>query len=712
MPLNLLHALLALDLHSPRRAATDVARLLEEALDQRLPQRTTTDSCGDAAKAAPVEDRAGMQLEAIELANFLQFRQVVVDLRSDSIRPVILIEAPNGYGKSALVRAVRFALAGERESEDIPYFVHADTPGRQAEVKVVLRFRSQAYSQIEIRRLQKYHRVGNGWARSGADDLAVRVADRPMHGHDAAQWLEALFPKQLLDYFVFDAESSVVQKLSGQKGTELPPIQDVVETALAIRPLRDLAKWCDDYSRKTSKKARQRRDEVEREGRRRRDLEETAERLRRKEADERQSIIDIERELSQAQKEVDTYSGKGQPEQRRRRDNLLRELERARERQKRAEQERHEIVTELLPLALIGLSIRPTPTTAQVSKSADWRQGTNDTITAIAKAVSGAGFPWVRRPPPPYDEILEALRETVGIPATEDQNRARRQEERLASLRQPVEAAGRKLRSLLQQADSGNRWAERVREIQQEIDDLAYPVAETPWIERYAEASQRKNGLEQKLQAAREELKRSGGELESVREALTAAGPGASTVVNEIDNIEQRSRLADAAGQGLGAIADHMLKERVSRLEIEASQMLIRTAHKHDVLARLKVDRRTYRYAVVDKNDNPAPAGRSTGERNLLALCLVHAIREAAGARLPMVIEAPLRVLDPEHREAVLREMLAKCTAQMVLLVTPEEIPAHPSYSIRNQVAQRLKMIRGGSGEQTDIIDCPEAVHA
>lgn len=711
LPVDLLHSLLDLDLRNHRRAPTDVARLIEQAVDPKMPPAST--GCYDGtAKAVQVEDRAGIQLEAIELVNFLQFRQVSVDLRSDNIRPVVLIEAPNGYGKSALVRAVRFALAGEMESEDIPHFVHADAPGRQAEVKVVLRFRSQAHSRIEVRRLQKYQRAANSWVRSGSADLAVTVEDRSLHGNDAAQWLGSLFPEQLLDYFVFDAESRVVQKLSGQKGTELPPIQDVVEAALGIRPLRDLAKWCDEYSRKTGKKARQQREEMEKGKKRRRDLEETVERLSREETDEQQLIIDIERELSQVQRDVDTYSGKGQPEQLRRRDNLFRELERAKARQQQAEQERKEIVSELLPLALIGLSIRPVPATAPDGKSADWRRGANDTIMAIAKAVAGADFPWVQRPPPPYDEILLALADTMGIPSAEDQSRARRREERLAPLRKPAEAACSRLCILLQQADSGVRWEERVREIQQEIDDLACPAEETVWIKKYAEASRRKIGLEQRLEAAKERLGDLRQQLAAAREAMAAAGMGTPLVVKEIDDIERRARLADAAGQGLGAIADHMLEERVGKLETEASQLLIRTAHKHDVLARLKIDRRTYRYAVVDKNDNPAPAGRSTGERNLLALCLVHAIREAAGARLPMVIEAPLRVLDPEHREAVLREMLAKCSAQMILLVTPEEIPANPSYSLRNQVAQRMKMIRRGSGEQTEIIDCTETFHA
>lgn len=83
----------------------------------------------------------------------------------------------------------------------------------------------------------------------------------------------------------------------------------------------------------------------------------------------------------------------------------------------------------------------------------------------------------------------------------------------------------------------------------------------------------------------------------------------------------------------------------------------------------------------------------------------MHAIRKVAGVRLPMVIEAPLRVLDPEHREAVLREMLSKCPGQMLLLLTPDEMPQQSAYHIRTRVAQRFTLTRVGESEETEVRD-------
>jgi DNA sulfur modification protein DndD len=158
--------------------------------------------------------------------------------------------------------------------------------------------------------------------------------------------------------------------------------------------------------------------------------------------------------------------------------------------------------------------------------------------------------------------------------------------------------------------------------------------------------------------------------------------------------------LSEVASDALNAFSDELLARRVGQLELDASTMLIRTAHKHTVLNEIRVDPKTYRYAVFDRNGNPAPAGRSTGEKNLLALCLVHAIRKVAGPGLPLIVEAPLRVLDPVHRSSVLREILCLYPDQMILLLTPEEIPAELAPEIRDRVSRKLFLMRDGNEDE------------
>ena len=169
--------------------------------------------------------------------------------------------------------------------------------------------------------------------------------------------------------------------------------------------------------------------------------------------------------------------------------------------------------------------------------------------------------------------------------------------------------------------------------------------------------------------------------------------------------MKAQKELVDKAIFTLRTIAGEMLKNRIELLETHASQMLVRTAHKHDILTRIHIDPKTYRYRVLKMDGNPAPVGRSTGERNLLSLCLVHAIRQASGVSIPLVVEAPLRVLDPIHRDSVLRELLSQYQGQLLLLVTPEEIPAAHDSQFKDRVNHRFKLVRRGDKEVSDIED-------
>jgi hypothetical protein len=76
--------------------------------------------------------------------------------------------------------------------------------------------------------------------------------------------------------------------------------------------------------------------------------------------------------------------------------------------------------------------------------------------------------------------------------------------------------------------------------------------------------------------------------------------------------------------------------------------------------------------------------------------------RGAAGRHEDMVVEAPLRVLDPDHREAVMRELFLRAQGQTLLLVTPEEVPLTRG-TVRDKVAQRFVLVRDGKGERSRI---------
>lgn len=116
LPLSLFRQLLDVDPSASRKAKTEITGLIEKAADQQSTHFEP--DCGDNSPILMENDEREIWLDQIELSNFLQFKHALIHLRYDCTRPVVIIEGPNGYGKSALIHAVRFALTGERERRD------------------------------------------------------------------------------------------------------------------------------------------------------------------------------------------------------------------------------------------------------------------------------------------------------------------------------------------------------------------------------------------------------------------------------------------------------------------------------------------------------------------------------------------------------------------------------------------------------------------
>lgn len=645
-------------------------------------------------------DAESLTLSSIELFNFLLYEHVKIDTRFEPARPVIVIEGKNGYGKSSLIRAIRFVLAGDIEGGGIAHFIHAGASGNQAEARVILEFNSRELGTFDIRRIQTYRRGLDTWIPSESH-LTVNIKPMPLQGEEAQRWVKTRFPTELLDYYVFDAESSVVRELSGQKGTELPPVKNAVEAALNISSLRETALACTELGKTYSLKNKRLKSDQDKQNRKRRKLEDQLLDLNYRIEEAAQSIRMLDKELSAAEAEVARYQDKAHPELQLRREGILSEREKFRARVALAEKQRLQVFTESLPLALLGCAVPEPAVTSAEARSQEWRRGAEEASESIAGKIASGGFPWVRNAPS-AEEVARILRESIGLTREED-SPGDTNREALARVFASAVRAGRELRTWLE-SDRLSHLQERLQDIELELRETATPEDSRLWLDEHVRTRGIRDAAADRLREARQSLKA----LKKEKAALeddSVSGGNSSPESSEIARFTKLQDASDRIADALMFLADGLLARRIRQLEIDASQMLVRTAHKHNVLSEIRIDPGTYRYKVLDSNGRPAPAGRSTGERNLLALCLVHAIRKAAGAGLPMVVEAPLRVLDPLHRESVLRELLCQYPGQMLLLVTPEEIPKGNEYLIRDRVSRRLILVRNRDSEVSDVVE-------
>ena len=81
-----------------------------------------------------------------------------------------------------------------------------------------------------------------------------------------------------------------------------------------------------------------------------------------------------------------------------------------------------------------------------------------------------------------------------------------------------------------------------------------------------------------------------------------------------------------------------------------------------------------YSLSVKDKDRILSINDMSAGERQLLAISILWALAIISGKKMPILVDTPLARLDSKHRMNLLKEYFPKCSDQMLIFSTDEEI--------------------------------------
>lgn len=654
------------------------------------------------AEASPSAANDRFVLARLQLQNFRQFRQVDLSFDFDPARPVHLIEGSNGFGKSHLVEALRFALGRRRVPEGVRAtdLLHRYVEGSKATLVVQVELASDHLGLVRIRRQLDFHRVGEAWSPRGTVSVTVSLegSSLPLQDTDALDWLSQRLPSEVLDYFIFDAESAVVQKLSGQAGERLPDVRPQVEAALGVTAARRVAERCREFARNrddqleelgTVPTVRQAEAEVERLNAERASVQRDWERAVARHEAAQAELDDVLTQLRAAQ-------GQPAPAGDRPAEAIEDELRELGSRRHELRHTLRELASEALPLALLT---RPE---AAASPAGRPPAPTRDTpelrrvLNRLARWIEEGRFRWALGAAAQVEADLIAA---LGLDTQDEPTSVTR---RLA--------AARELLSARLPKDDPDLLA---ISIEQAELDLQAALGASPDAEREEafEALLERSVLitsnrDREAAEATSLARRRDGLDDDLVEAQAAMADSRTADRRRAPLTVERDR-ARATAAALDELAEALLADRLSALERGATRMLRQTTNKPDLYDRVNFARDTLRYALLDPDGQPVPPGRSTGERTVLALALVFGLQRASGLRFPLFIEAPLKPLDPRHQDSVVRELLKLDTAQSVLLVKPGEFPPALDELVRVQVAQRLVLRR--ETRQKDITSVVEA---
>ncbi|MHB2054102.1 DNA sulfur modification protein DndD [Pantoea dispersa] len=125
----------------------------------------------------------------------------------------------------------------------------------------------------------------------------------------------------------------------------------------------------------------------------------------------------------------------------------------------------------------------------------------------------------------------------------------------------------------------------------------------------------------------------------------------------------------------LHSFAELLISENIDRLQQLVKQKYDALGRKSELISQLKICPESFAITLYDSAGNMLEAEKlSAGERQLLAIAILWGLAEASGKELPTIIDTPLSRLDGKHRSKLVNHYFPNAGPQVILLSTDEEI--------------------------------------
>lgn len=113
----------------------------------------------------------------------------------------------------------------------------------------------------------------------------------------------------------------------------------------------------------------------------------------------------------------------------------------------------------------------------------------------------------------------------------------------------------------------------------------------------------------------------------------------------------------------------------ITTLEKQIKKCFLKLLHKKGFIKSIKIDSLTFQLSLVDRNGKTiVPENLSAGERQLLMTAIFWALTIESGIEAPIIIDTPLGRLDSVHRKKIVENFFPNVGKQVILLSTDQEI--------------------------------------
>jgi DNA sulfur modification protein DndD len=212
-----------------------------------------------------------------------------------------------------------------------------------------------------------------------------------------------------------------------------------------------------------------------------------------------------------------------------------------------------------------------------------------------------------------------------------------------------------------------------------------------------SERSARRQQVERELSGLDGQIKAKKTEYQRLSSKYQTAQPELARI-NVAEKIAQKlpALIEDATGKWVTKIGEHMTD---AYREIAHKRQVTKVAIESDCQVHL-LTRGGQDYRTLDA---------SAGEDQVFSFALISAVARSADVRFPIIIDTPLARLDREHRKSILRHFAERAGDQIILLSQNTEVVGEYLDVIRSRVAKTFridhKQIGDGFGQNKLIPD-------
>jgi DNA sulfur modification protein DndD len=651
-----------------------------------------------------------LHFDTVSLRNFGPYRDVSnLELTTTPTAPVVLIHGENTLGKTQLFSAIRWCLYGTFEPQQSELVATSqlqkkfnNIAAREGEdiLKVTLTFTANGQSYI----LTRSAKCWPGPIQVTAD---LRIGPTAIPELAIGDEIGRLLHPQISEFFLFDAE--LMKRFYDRLATERERgfIRERIESVLGIPALqlaeRDVSTLAYD-ARDRQTKASRSISEAQRLNKQLRDSKNDQERYEREKSELAEVQRDADSAISELQEKLKTVESLQADI--REQEILDAQVNGGDAEESRLKVEMKQVLGDGWLAAVSGKLQGALAVIEQENSVAVQHQIQVGEIRAevamLSEQTRGGACPTCRQQLPPASE--DTRRKLVDA------------EQRLAAILTktgdlPNLELERKVRSLIDRTT-----VSRYREKQDQLNDLRrLQYLRRRQLDQIRDRLKGNDAAEirswaQQLESLEEAARNTKRQMVQADKRLSDVRSDQQRVARQIDRLPgaQPKVVLEANFFGyVEALLDKTIeryKERTrEQVERSASQMFVRLIRDPHGYGGLKIAP-DYQVQLLDPRGEPRET--SEGGKQLVALALIGALKEAAVRGGPVVLDSPLARLDLEHRQNVLQTWVPSLGNQAVLLVQSGELTVEAAHSILgSNIAHEYRIVRPTSDPELAIIE-------